>query len=90
MTPAELYARKVLVMMETSIADSHANFYILEIKKLSFNLPHLPILGTHHGGNTHRESFKSCTVFQDVLFSHYYTNRVVANFLPKFNLNSMM
>ena len=36
-----IYARKELVMMETSIYDSHTHFYIPDIQKLLFNLPHI-------------------------------------------------
>ena len=37
------------------------------IKKLALQLPHVPILGTNHFGNTHYEAFKRCIEFQDLL-----------------------
>ena len=42
---------KGIIMMKRSIDNFHTSFYIPEI---------VPILGTHHCGNTHRESFKHC------------------------------
>ena len=66
--------------MDTSIGDLHTSLYIKEIQKLAFHLPHVRILGTHHYGNTRRESFKCHRLFQDVLCSFDYANRVVARF----------
>ena len=57
-TPAKLYTRKELVMMETSIADFHTNLYIPEIQTLTNHLPHVHIIGTNHYCNTRREAFK--------------------------------
>ena len=51
-SPVKLYKRKYIFMMETSIAEFHNSLYIPEIKKLSFHLPCVRILGTHHCGNT--------------------------------------
>ena len=38
------------------------------MQKLSFHLPHVRILGTHHCGNTLREVFKRRAAYQYVLF----------------------
>ena len=46
----KIYTRKELVMMETTISESHTSFYIPTIQKLAFNLPHVRILGTNHCG----------------------------------------
>ena len=51
-TPAELYTRKYLGMMDTSIADFHTSLYIPSMKNLEFHLPHVRILGINHCGNT--------------------------------------
>ena len=66
-------------MMETSITNFHISLYILEIKKLVFHLPHIPILGTNHCGNTRREAFKGHSAKQDVLFHRDCAERVVAS-----------
>ena len=52
-TPEKLCTRNDLDMTETSIADFTTCFYITEIKKLDFQLPHVHILGNNHCGNTH-------------------------------------
>ena len=57
MSLAKPYTRKGLFMMETYIADFHTSFNIPAIKKLSFHLPHVRILGTNHCDNTQREAF---------------------------------
>ena len=45
-----IYTRKELVMMETTISYFHNRFYIPSIQKLAFHLPHLRILRTNHCG----------------------------------------
>ena len=67
-------------MMDTSIADFFTSFYIPEIQKIAFHLPHMLILGTHYYSNTFREAFKCCRVFKNVLCSHDYSNRLVSSF----------
>ena len=57
-TPSKQYTRKDLVMMDISTADFNTSFYIPEIKKLEFHLPHVRVLGTNHCSNTLREAFK--------------------------------
>ena len=65
-------------MMETFIAGFHTSFYIKEIKKLAFHLPHVHILGTNHCGKSRRKAFKCCKEYQDVLCSRDYAEIVVA------------
>ena len=64
MPPAKVYIKKDLAMMETSIADFHTNFYITAIQKLSFHIPHVHILGTHHCVNTRHKTFKAVDCFK--------------------------
>ena len=58
----------------------YPSFYIPEIQKLYFHLPHVRIIGTHHCGNTRREAFKRHILFQYVLCNWYYYVRVVSIF----------
>ena len=44
----KIYTRKELVMMEITISDFHTSFYIPDIQKLAFHLPHVHILGTNN------------------------------------------
>ena len=67
-------------MMETYIADFHISFYISEIQKVVFHLPHICILGTNHCGNTRCEAFKGHSAKQDVLSCCDYAEIVVASF----------
>ena len=62
-TPAKLYIQKYIVMMETSIYDFYTSFYIQEIQKLAFHMPHVRIIETHNYVNTRREAFKCCSSF---------------------------
>ena len=48
----KIYTRKALVMMETTISNFCKNFYIPEIQKFAFHLPHVRILGTNHCGES--------------------------------------
>ena len=88
-TPAKLYIREEIIMMETYIADFHTIFYIPEIKKLVFHLPNVLILGTNHCGNTRREAFKSCSAKKYVLCCCDYSERVVASFHTKCSMNTI-
>ena len=88
-SPAKLCTRKELFMMGTYIADFHISFYIPEIKKLAFYLPHVRILGNNHCGKTCRETLKRCREIKGVLFHHDYAGRVVASFHTKHSLNTM-
>ena len=76
----KIYTRKDLVMMETTISDFHAIFYIPAIQKLAFHLPQVRILGTNHCGELLRTAFKRRELFQDVLCRRDYAERVVASF----------
>ena len=75
-----IYTRKELVMMETTISDFRTSFYIPAIQKLAFHLPHVHILGTNHCGEMWRTAFKQRELFQDVLCCCDYAERVVASF----------
>ena len=67
-------------MMDTTISDFYTSFYIPAIKKLSFQLPHVRILGTNHCGEMRRIAFKCSKLFQDILCCRHYSERVVASF----------
>ena len=66
--------------METTIYNFYTSFYIPEIQKLSFHIPHVQIMGTNHCGNSRRTAFKRCESFQYVLCRRDYAERVVASF----------
>ena len=59
-------------MMETTMYDFHISFYIPVIKKLTFLLRHVFILGTNHCGKMRHTAFKQRELFQDVLCSRDY------------------
>ena len=40
----KINTRKELVIMETTISNFHISFYVLEIQKLAFHIPHVQIL----------------------------------------------
>ena len=67
-------------MMETTIYDSHTSFYIPTIKRFTFHLPHMRILGTNHCGELQHTAFKHRKFFQDVLCRQNYAERVLASF----------
>ena len=67
-------------MMETTIYDFHNSFYIPSIQKLSFQLPHVCILGTNHCGEIRRRVFKRHELFQNVICRHDYAERAGASF----------
>ena len=79
----KIYTRKDIVTTETKIYDFHTSFYISDIQKLAFHLPHVLILGTNHGGEMRRTAFKQRTLFQYVLYRRDYDDRVVASFANK-------
>ena len=60
--------------------DFNQEFYIPEIQKLAFYLPHVCILGMRHCGNMRREAFKRRSDLQDVLCRRDYAESVVARF----------
>ena len=47
------------------------------MQKLTFHLPHVQIIGTHHCGNTLREEFKRCESYQNVLCCRDYAEHAV-------------
>ena len=67
-------------MMETTISNFHTSFFIPEIHKLEFHIPHVKILGTNHCGDSLRTEFKRRESFQYVLRRHDYAEMVVDNF----------
>ena len=67
-------------MMETTISDFNTSFYIPAIQKLTFNLPHVRILGTNHCGEMRRTAFKQHELFQDIIFHRDYAERLVDSF----------
>ena len=75
-----IYTRKDLVMMETTISDFCTSFYITSIQKLAFHLPYMRILGKNHCGEMRRTSFKRHELLQDVLCRRNYFERVVSRF----------
>ena len=79
----KIYTRKELVMTETTIYDFHNSFYIPDIQKLAFHLPHVRILGTNHCGAMRRTSFKRSELSQDVLCRRDYADMSVASFAHK-------
>ena len=56
--PQNIYTRKELGMMETTIYNFYTSFYILEIQNLTFHIPHVKILGKNHYGNSRWTTFK--------------------------------
>ena len=67
-------------MMETIISNFHTSFYIPEIQKLAFHIPHEQILGTNHCGDFLQNAFIRRKSFQNVLYSRDYAEMVVAGF----------
>ena len=80
-----IYTRKELVVMEATISDFHTCFYIPDIQYLAFHLPRVRILGTNHCGEMQRTAFKRRKLFQDVICSCYYDDRVVSSFSNQIN-----
>ena len=88
--PTKIYTGKYLVMMETTISNCHKSFYIPEIQKLEFYIPHLQILGISHCGDSFQAEFKRWKSFQGVLCRRDYAERVVLLVFPiKHNHNNM-
>ena len=52
----KIYTIKELLRMEKTFSNFHTSFFIPEIQKLEFHIPHIQILGTNHCG----DSFKLC------------------------------
>ena len=81
-----MYTRKYLVMMETTIFYFHTIFYIPDIQKLDFHLPHVRILGTNQYGEMWGTASKLRELFQDVLCRNDYAERVIENFSNQIQL----
>ena len=62
-----IYTRKELVMMETTISYFRTSFYIPAIQMLAIHLQRVCILGTNHYGEMRRTDFKQRRLFQDVI-----------------------
>ena len=67
-------------MMGTTISNFHTSFFILEIHKLAFHIPHVQIMGENHCGESRQTAFKCRESFQDVLCRRDYDERVVDSF----------
>ena len=67
-------------MMEETISGFHTSFYIPDIQKLAFHLPHVHLLGTNNCGAMRLTAFKQRELFQDVLCHRDYAEREVASF----------
>ena len=68
------------MIIETTIYNFHTSFFIPEIQKLTFHIPHVKILNTNHCGDSRRTAFKRRKSFQYVLCRRDYAKRVVASF----------
>ena len=66
-------------MTETTISNFNTSFYITEIQRLEFHLPHVQIMGTNQCGDSHQTVFKLCESFQYVLCCRDYAERIVAS-----------
>ena len=75
-------------MMEIIIFNSRTSFYIPEIQKLLFNIPHVQILVTNDCVESRQTSFKIRGSFEDVLCRRNFAERVAAIFLIKYNQNN--
>ena len=47
--------QKILVLKSCRILDFHSEYYIVEIEKLNFHLPHVNIIGNNHCSGKHHE-----------------------------------
>ena len=70
-------------MMETEIYNFHTSFYITEIHKLAFHIPHAQILGTNQCSESLQTAFKRRKQFQDVLCHRDYADRLASSFTHK-------
>ena len=80
MSPAKLYTKEELVMMETYITDFHTSLYIPKIKKLEFHLPPVSILWTNNSVNTLNETSTQLRANQYVLCHRDNAEIVVTSF----------
>ena len=76
-------------MMETTISDFHKSFYIPDIQKLGFHLPHVRILGTNHCGEMRRTAFKRREFFKTFFVAVIMQRGQQQAFRIKYNKNNM-
>ena len=75
-----MYTRKELVVAGTKKSNFHKSFYIPEIQRFKFYIPHVQILGTSQCVEYHQTAFKRRKSFQDVLCHRDYDEWVVTSF----------
>ena len=75
-----IYTRKEIVMMETTIYDFHTSFYIPANQKLAFHLQHVCIIGINQCSEMQRIAFKQRELFQYFLYLRDYDEMLVARF----------
>ena len=68
------------MLIEKSITQFHEKFYIPEIQKLAFHLPHVRILGNLHCDKERHDEYKRRRNLYDVLYRRDYADRVVYSF----------
>ena len=78
-----IYTRKELVMMEKCFSRFNIRYYILDIQKLAFHLPHVRILNINHCGEMRHNAFKRRELSQYFLCLRDCAERVVARFANK-------
>ena len=66
--------------MEKTFSNFHTSFFITDIHKLAFHIPHVQIMGTNHCGDSCQTVFKRHKSFQYVLCRLDYANMLVASF----------
>ena len=69
--------------METTLSELYTSFFIPDIQKFAFHLPHVRIIGTRHCGEMRRTAFKRRESFQDFLCRRDYSQRVLQALLIK-------
>ena len=67
-------------MMEKTISNFRTSFYIPEIQKLDFHIPHIQIIGTNHCGDSRITVYKRRKSFQIVLCCRDYADKVFVCF----------
>ena len=76
----KLYTQKELVPLKTPITEFHEKLYIPYIQKLSFNLPHVHILGSHHCGKEQCDALKRRGNLHGFFFHSDYAERLLSSF----------
>ena len=75
--PTHINTRKQLAIMQTTMYYFQSIFYIPEIQKLDFPIPHVKVLGTNHCVDSRLNTFKCQKQFKYVLCRRDYSERVV-------------